>query len=223
MMSAYICSYALAQCAILQPVFLCSSEYESIFCMCASLVYVLYVTGCTERHDSSNTHVWTGCSAPYSTPYHMSPLEEKLSQAVAIESGYALHHARNVTFTHTLVIVCVFARVCMCLHVYTLHTWICISNSVITSNLWNLLIFLCFNAAGISLCFLVCFSSSGRSHRPSIVGVSCNVKRLDVVWVMGWLVAERRSHNLHTHLHGNQLVCLLPSLVLPSFVFNSGP
>lgn len=74
----------------------------------------------------------------------------------------------------------------------------------------------------LSLSYFVCLSSSRRSHRLSIVGVSGNVERPDVVWAMGWLVAKRRSHNLHIHLHGNQLVYLLLSLILPSFFFNSG-
>lgn len=49
---------------------------------CLSLVCVLYVTGYTEGLQE-HTGVLTACSAPYSTPYHMSPLEEKLAQAVA--------------------------------------------------------------------------------------------------------------------------------------------
>lgn len=43
-----------------------------LFCM-----YALCVRGCAEAQHCSNT------SAPYSSPYHMSPLEEMLTQAVA--------------------------------------------------------------------------------------------------------------------------------------------
>ena len=72
-------SYLLAWCVFVQsqPAFFVVSLH-----VCYILCVSCYATGCTEGHDCSNTHVRGVCSAPYSTPYHMSPVQKTLAQSI---------------------------------------------------------------------------------------------------------------------------------------------